>query len=493
MVKSQMIRHLFLICTIILLFLILWIISPVMSLLAQYFAQQQFCVLVEYLSAHQAQRPVRTQLAGFPTCMTLADRVHADDDAAPLQVAKHYPPEIEKVIHFSGKDRDIQDFEQFLQAAKAQGRHNLLLLTGDKLKQHRYSHEHAPRTRYLESINAVMAAKRQAGFHIGVAFNPFKYAEAEKEAQYLKLHKKIKAGADYVITQLGYDMAALQDVQAFLVQHQYAQKILACVMPLTLARAKFMQKAQVAGIVITPHMLQVLQQEKEQGLTDQVYVRCALQILMCQHLGFSGVHLSACHQPEEQLLLERAIESYRHLSLSECEQLWNTLWHVQTGTEFQPKLDYYSRPASSSQIIKYQQLHLMHEALFESKLGKGLGRFIFNFNVWDRSRVNQALLKTEHFSKHAVVGCESCGQCRLGETLYICPETCPKGLANGPCGGTRLDRCEFGDRECIHSVKARLAKAVGQTTVLKEALIPTVSIAVRGSSSWKNWYVDAAK
>ncbi len=44
----------------------------------------------------------------------------------------------------------------------------------------------------------------------------------------------------------------------------------------------------------------------------------------------------------------------------------------------------------------------------------------------------QALLKTEHLSKHAVVGCESCGQCRLGETLYICPETCPKAWPMGP-------------------------------------------------------------
>jgi methylenetetrahydrofolate reductase (NADPH) len=239
-------------------------------------------------------------------------------------------------------------------------------------------------------------------------------------------------------------------------------------------------------------VLKVLQQEKEQGLSDRVYVRCALQILMCRHLGFAGVHLSACHQPEEQVLLEGYIEEYRHLSFAECERLWNSHWQVQTGTEFHPKLAYYSRPATSSQIIKYQHLHLMHDALFESKLAKGVGRFIFNFNVWDRSRAKQALLKTEHLSKHVVVGCESCGQCRLGETLYICPETCPKGLANGPCGGTSLDRCEFGDRECIHSVKARLAKAVGQTKILKEKLIPTVSIAVRGTSSWKNWYVEAA-
>ena len=79
-VNNQTIRHLFLICTVILLFLILWIISSVMSLLAQYFARQQFCVLVEYLSAHQAQWSVKTEFSGFPAAMTLADRVHADDD-----------------------------------------------------------------------------------------------------------------------------------------------------------------------------------------------------------------------------------------------------------------------------------------------------------------------------------------------------------------------------------------------------------------------------
>ena len=101
----------------------------------------------------------------------------------------------------------------------------------------------------------------------------------------------------------------------------------------------------------------------------------------------------------------------------------------------------------------------------------------------------KALLKTEFISKHHIVGCESCGLCRLADTLYICPETCPKGLANGPCGGTYLDRCEFGDRECIHSVKARLAKAVKQTEILKNKLIPSVPIELRGTSSWKNWYL----
>lgn len=463
-----------------------------MSQLSTCFTQNQFCVLVEYLCSMKEILPVKTQFSGFPALMTLADRVHADDDLAPIIAAQAYPKHIEKVLHFAGKGRDIRDFEQFLNDAQAIGQQNLLLLTGDKLKNHHKGENSSERTRYLESVNAVMAAKQHGDFCVGVAFNPFKYAEAERDAQYLKLHKKLKAGADYIITQLGYDLSALKEAKAFLTQHGYAQKILACVMPLTLGRANFMVKHQVAGIVITPHMLKILGEEKESGLTDRVYLRCALQILICKQLGFAGVHLSACHKPEEQLLLESYIEAYRHLGLDELELLWNALWQVKTGKEFYPVLTYYSRPASSMQILKYQHLHLMHDALFESKVAKGVGHFIFQSRFWNGSLAAQALLKTEFVSKHGVVGCESCGQCRLGDTLYICPETCPKGLANGPCGGTTLDRCEFGDRECIHSVKARLAKAVDQTQILKNNLIPTVPIEVRGSSSWKNWYVNQA-
>ncbi len=46
---------------------------------------------------------MKTEFAGFPAAMTLADRVHADDDEAPLQVAKQYPQEIEKVIRLFGE------------------------------------------------------------------------------------------------------------------------------------------------------------------------------------------------------------------------------------------------------------------------------------------------------------------------------------------------------------------------------------------------------
>ena len=79
--------------------------------------------------------------------------------------------------------------------------------------------------------------------------------------------------------------------------------------------------------------------------------------------------------------------------------------------------------------------------------------------------------------------------CRLQETLYVCPETCPKG-PNGPCGGTRLNRCEFDDRECVHSVKYRIAKSADQLPVLEQALIPCIEAADRQRSSWSAWFMQ---
>jgi len=35
-------------------------------------------------------------------------------------------------------------------------------------------------------------------------------------------------------------------------------------------------------------------------------------------------------------------------------------------------------------------------------------------------------------------GCQMCGHCILQDTAFICPMSCPKGLRDGPCGGTDM-------------------------------------------------------
>ncbi|MFA5363286.1 MAG: methylenetetrahydrofolate reductase C-terminal domain-containing protein [Candidatus Omnitrophota bacterium] len=47
--------------------------------------------------------------------------------------------------------------------------------------------------------------------------------------------------------------------------------------------------------------------------------------------------------------------------------------------------------------------------------------------------------------------CLMCGECIVGVTGGICPVTrCPKGLRNGPCGGTNKGKCEVDlNRDCV--------------------------------------------
>lgn len=71
----------------------------------------------------------------------------------------------------------------------------------------------------------------------------------------------------------------------------------------------------------------------------------------------------------------------------------------------------------------------------------------------------------------------------------------PPGRASGTlsrsaCGSRgrlrweHMNRCEFEDRECIHSRKYRIAKDAGILQQLERWLIPAVPKAIRHASSW---------
>ena len=53
-------------------------------------------------------------------------------------------------------------------------------------------------------------------FYTSVAVSPFKYTEADCAYQYLKLEKKIAAGADFAITQLGFDSRKFRELKRYL-------------------------------------------------------------------------------------------------------------------------------------------------------------------------------------------------------------------------------------------------------------------------------------
>ncbi len=68
--------------------------------------------------------------------------------------------------------------------------------------------------------------------------------------------------------------------------------------------------------------------------------------------------------------------------------------------------------------------------------------------------------------------CLACNNCYLAVTGGICPVTmCPKGLLNGPCGGTLNGRCEVDpDKECAWSQIYQRLEQQGRLELIKEIL-----------------------
>src|SRR5271157_2678016 len=66
--------------------------------------------------------------------------------------------------------------------------------------------------------------------------------------------------------------------------------------------------------------------------------------------------------------------------------------------------------------------------------------------------------------------CAACGACVLHEYGGICPVSrCAKHMLNGPCSGSREDRCEVNpERQCAWQLIYKRLKDIGQLDRLKE-------------------------
>jgi methylenetetrahydrofolate reductase (NADPH) len=83
------------------------------------------------------------------------------------------------------------------------------------------------------------------------------------------------------------------------------------------------------------------------------------------------------------------------------------------------------------------------------------------------------LAAVERATKGPLFGCRMCGNCLLQETAFICSMECPKGVRNGPCGGSTSERCYVDEtRPCIWYKIYERAFNLGREEKLLEVLPP---------------------
>jgi methylenetetrahydrofolate reductase (NADPH) len=390
-------------------------------------------------------------------------------------------------IHLTCVGRERTAMWKTLEDLHALGIENVLALTGDYPKT---TSLQAPEDLFdLDSVQLVHlineARQRGMPFWISVAVSPFKYTETDCAYQYLKLEKKIAAGANCVITQVGYDTRKLRELKKYLDERSIRVPLLGSVYILSGKAAEKMSKGEPPGCWVSPELLEQIRSEiiaPDAGLAARLE-RSARMVAVLRGLGYAGAYLGGDHQADRVRWIIRRSEAL------------NPRWE-EFADEFNyaPKNGFYffgTPPAPpKKRAVVPRLLDALGRIFPVNKEGKLRNVLVKLFRWVDqRPMIARGVERFEFAIKSPLFGCQTCGNCILGQMEYVCPQTCPKNMRNGPCGGTKNGQCEVVDKPCIWVAAFERAKSANRLEDLK-VYIPPPNRALKGTSSWVNFFLN---
>jgi methylenetetrahydrofolate reductase (NADPH) len=218
-------------------------------------------------------------------------------------------------VHLTCVGQDREGLRKTLEDFHALGIENVFALTGDYPRPGREARPVEPPVFDLDSVQLVRLIDelRRGGrrFHVAVAVSPFKYVEADCVWQYLKLEKKISAGADCAITQVGWDAAKFAELKQYLDTRGLRTPVLGNVYVLGPRAAERMAGGQPPGCWVSPRLLEAVRREAagpDGGLRARLE-RAARTVAVLQGLGYAGAYLGGTHDADQVAwIIRRATE-----------------------------------------------------------------------------------------------------------------------------------------------------------------------------------------
>lgn len=425
----------------------------------------------------------------------------------------------EVVIHMSCKDLNRNGLESQVWALNSEGFHNILAMTGDYPVS---ANESMAKPVFdIDSIGLIaMLAKMNAGFRhsaqnkdlnktaflIGAVTTNFKYYEGEVMPQYLKLRKKVEAGANFIINQLGYDSRKIHELKQYMVNHGMQKSpLIGNVYLLSPFVADLFYKGKIPGVVVTEALYNIcLEQGRSMDKGKAFFTELAAkQIAIYKGLGFKGCYLGGVHDSET---VENVLQMEKTFGAGDWKEFAKEILFSRKGEFY-----FYSENSTTKLAAAQQQNNPQHSAdknragqlaytfskwshnnIFkrESTLGKILKKSCEESN--NPAQGPKLLRLLEKTSKSLMFDCKDCGDCSLPEIAFLCPESqCAKNQRNGPCGGTNDGKCEvsgFGD--CIWLRAYEREKQQGNDTnkMLDHTLV-IQNQKLRNTSAWSNHWL----
>jgi methylenetetrahydrofolate reductase (NADPH) len=423
---------------------------------------------------------------------------------------------LDPIIHFTCKDKNRNQIESILHAFDRLGIHNLLVMTGD-FPLYGFEGKAKPvfdldSVQLLHLISAMNEGLEVDGKAPGggirlapthtfkaCAVSPFKQLESETMAQYYKLWKKIQAGADFIITQVGFDARKFDELLRFMRRSTIDVPVLGNVYILSLPVARAMNQKHVPGCVVTDKLYRTCEEEAgspDKGKAASLF-RAAKQIAMLRGMGFDGVHIGGPNLKYEDVdwvigkskeLSENWPLYLREFDFPQPRGFYLYEKDPVTGLNSDNFSEKEARPGTSP---GYALMRLFHRLIFVPAAPLHGATCSF-FRKIDGTALEAPFTEIEHWMKFASSRCRRCGDCTLAEMAFLCPQSqCPKFLFNGQCGGSAEGWCEVfpGKRRCIFVRAFDRLKPYGEEETLRGEYIRPRNWSLDQTSSWANYFL----
>jgi methylenetetrahydrofolate reductase (NADPH) len=393
-------------------------------------------------------------------------------------------------VHLTCVGQDRTTIDKTLAQLGALEMHNIFAISGDWPKA-------AARTAVfdIDSVQlaahiAELRARTGTPYFISCAVSPFKYQREDCLYQYLKLEKKIAAGAEMAITQVGWDATKFVELKKYLDERGIKTPVLGNVYVLSRRAAERMNTGNPPGCWASDELVAILKKESEasDGGLQARLERGARSIAVLKGIGYAGAYIGGTHDANHIRWMIRRAEELA----PKWQELYEELQFGKKDGFYLYQRDPQPKPARTflPTVMDAAGKTLPFVPWAKTTKESSVKRVIAGAFRWlDRHpTLSHWFERFEFYSKKEVFGCQNCGNCVLGSMEYVCPQTCPKQMRNGPCGGTLHGACEVIDQECIW-VKV-MARAEASNTINQLKLfIPPPDRALTGTASWLNFYL----
>ncbi len=413
------------------------------------------------------------------------------------------------IVHFTCRDLNRVGMESRALQLSMMGMKNLLALTGDYTGKG-FGGQGAP-VFDLDSVNLLMMLNQlnsrfdeagdPDGFFAGCAVSPFKYSESESFAQYAKLCKKISAGAQFIITQLGFDARKFSEFIAVLKKLGVNLPVFGSVYLLTPRSAKIMNNGVVPGATVSQKLFKQVVEEWKDPKSGRAksMERAAKLGAILKGLGYRGMHIGGIHTSFDAVgkildTMEKIDHQWKdflpEFDFTEDSGFYIFPQQASSKTTSQP-FKHHATSISVIEQIHYRFLEALHDQLFT--FDAGLAPMYEKICQWidQKGPAKRMLHLFENASKKVLLNCQQCGDCGIQHLAFLCPESqCPKHTRNGACGGSREGRCEVRpEKSCVWVRAYRRLAAFEKSEKMMSDCVPPRMWELNQSSSWLNFHL----